>query len=291
LFDISEIPLDISNIDTELKSFDWSSSIDLRQLDDPDFQPAVPPQAQPQPPAPPREETFTPFRAPGDLLAAQTLSSAIAKDPLLVIPDMSRVLHKVDPNKINYNSYNLLPLNANDQAKLLFTELPGTNFLIPNPPDAIAVNTVVSARQTKAVKVFRTAQVHREPAEKGACRDLLQEATMQITNGWLAAPRHVEGQQEGSSWEQIPPTPPLKGQEEAWGILLQNLGTLTPAVHGFSISCPQLAAIFSLPASVSVKYLLLVALLLANPTCQPAMATTLPQQAPSSQRFAGRPAP
>ena len=277
MFDISEIPLDISNLDTELdRSFDLSSSIDLRQLDDPNWQdPGLPLPPSPPPAATSRKETPIPFRSPEDLLAARTLSSAIAENPLLVTPDMTEVLKNVDPNKINYNNnYNLIPLSTNDQAKLLFTEVPGTNFLVPNPPDAIAVNTVISERQTKAVKIFRTAQMRREPADTGACRDLLQEATMQITNGWIAAPRHVSGLQEGSSWEQIPPALPLTGQEEAWGILLQNLGRLTPTGHGFSISCPQLAAIFSLPASVSVKYLLLVAFILSNPTFQPAMAVT-----------------
>ena len=183
------------------------------------------------------------------------------------------------------------PSTPTTKQSYFFTELPGTNFLIPNPPDAIAVNTVISARQTKAVKIFRTAQMRKELVERGTCRDLLQQATTEITNGWIAAPRHVAGLQEGSSWEQVPPAPPLRGQEEAWGILHQNLGRLTPTGHGFSISCPQLAAIFSLPASVSVKFVLLVALILANPTFQPAMAATLPLQAPSSQRFAGRPEP
>ena len=36
---------------------------------------------------------------------------------------------------------------------------------------------------------------------------------MQITNGWIAAPRLVSGLQEGSSWEQVPPAQPLTGQE------------------------------------------------------------------------------
>ena len=96
--------------------------------------------------------------------------------------------------------------------------------------------------------------MRKEPVESGTCKDVLQQATTEITNRWIAAPRHVVGLQEGSSWEQVLPAPLLRGQEEAWGIILQNLGRLTPTGQGFSKSCPQLAAIFSLPASVSVKF-------------------------------------
>ena len=117
--DISELPTDASEIDSSLE---WTSSIDLKKLDDinwhdPNLAPTAGPESSNLESPLNEERAFfkqedrhtsptesTSFRRHGDLLAAQEAASAITNNPLLVNPKMEDAFHNVGLDKIHYDN-------------------------------------------------------------------------------------------------------------------------------------------------------------------------------------------